>query len=247
MDKLIYTAMSGAKATMSRQASVANNLANVSTTGFRAEMNRLRAVPVQSEALPSRAHVVEATLGADMRAGAIMQTGRSLDMAIQGEGWFAVRAADGSEAYTRDGSFTVDANGMLRTRSGLEVLDDGGNPITLPPDNSIELGGDGTLTATPRDGTLNAANPVARLKLVNPDPATMQRRDDGLFRTAGNQPAAADDNVKALGGALEGSNVSMVNQMVQMISLQRHYEMHTKLLQTAQEDDRAATQILSRT
>ncbi|MFT4173897.1 MAG: flagellar basal-body rod protein FlgF [Rhodocyclaceae bacterium] len=246
MDKLIYTAMTGAKATMSQQASVANNLANVSTTGFRAEMNRLRAVPVHSEALPSRAFVAEVTAGADLSAAPLMQTGRSLDMAIQGDGWFAVRAKDGSEAYTRDGSFTVDPNGVLRTRGGLEVLDDGGNPITLPPDNAIEVGGDGTLTATPRGGTLNAANAVGRLKLVNPAVGDIKRSDDGLFRVT-NGPAAVDESVRTVGGALEGSNVSMVEEMVRMISLQRHYEMHTKLLQTAQDDDRAATQILTRT
>lgn len=243
MDKLIYTAMTGAKATMGQQAAVANNLANVSTTGFRAEMHRLRAVPVQSEALPTRAFVVDSTEGSDFSSGPMSQTGRSLDAAINGAGWFAVSLPDGSEAYTRSGSFKLDENGILRTQGGLEVVGDSGQ-ISIPPDNSVEIGGDGTITATPLTGAATAT-PVARLKLVNPPEADLVRGADGLYRQRNGEQAVADETVRVGGGYLEGSNVNLAEQMVSMISLSRHYETQMRLLSNAQENDRSATQVLA--
>lgn len=243
MDKLIYTAMTGAKATMGQQAAVANNLANVSTTGFRAEMHRLRAVPVQSEALPTRAFVVDSTEGSDFSSGPLSQTGRSLDAAINGAGWFAVSLPDGSEAYTRSGSFKLDENGILRTQGGLEVVGDSGQ-ISIPPDNSVEIGGDGTITATPLTGAATAT-PVARLKLVNPPEADLVRGADGLYRQRNGEQAVADETVRVGGGYLEGSNVNLAEQMVSMISLSRHYETQMRLLSNAQENDRSATQVLA--
>jgi flagellar basal-body rod protein FlgF len=157
---------------------------------------------------------------------------------------FAVQALDGSEGYTRNGSFNVDADGVLRTNTGLQVLGDSG-PITIPPDNSIEIGQDGTITATPSTGARNAANAVGRLKLVNPAESDLSRGEDGLFRTANGAPAAQDDTLKVAGGFIEGSNVNVVEQMVSMVSLARHFEMQTKLIATAQEDDKAATAIIS--
>ncbi|MEN3112161.1 flagellar basal-body rod protein FlgF [Uliginosibacterium paludis] len=243
MDKLIYTAMTGAKATMGQQAAVANNLANVSTTGFRAELHRLRAVPVQSEALPTRAFVVDSTTGSDFTSGPMSQTGRSLDAAINGSGWFAVSLPDGSEAYTRSGCFKLDENGILRTQGGLEVVGDSGQ-ISIPPDNSVEIGGDGTITATPLTGAATAT-PVARLKLVNPPEADLVRGGDGLYRLASGEQAQADETVRVGGGYLEGSNVNLAEQMVSMISLSRQYETQMRLLSNAQENDRSATQVLT--
>ncbi len=243
MDKLIYTAMTGAKATMGQQAAVANNLANVSTTGFRAEMHRLRAVPVQSEALATRAFVVDSTEGSDFSSGPMSQTGRSLDAAINGAGWFAVSLPDGSEAYTRSGSFKLDENGILRTQGGLEVVGDSGQ-ISIPPDNSVEIGGDGTITATPLTGAATAT-PVARLTLVNPPEADLVRGADGLYRQRNGEQAVADETVRVGGGYLEGSNVNLAEQMVSMISLSRHYETQMRLLSNAQENDRSATQVLA--
>ncbi|MDQ8023754.1 MAG: flagellar basal-body rod protein FlgF [Moraxellaceae bacterium] len=244
MDRLIYTAMTGAKATMGQQAAVSHNLANVSTTGFRAEIHKLRAVPVQTQALPSRAFVVDASVASDFKAGPMMPTGNPLDMAIQGQGWFAVRTPDGQEAYTRDGSFTMDAGGQLRTRDGSLVLGDGG-PIAIPQDNSLMVGPDGSITGVPDSGARNAAQQLGRLKLVNPPVDQLQRGEDGLFRLPNNQVAPADPAVRVANGYLEGSNVSIVEQMVSMISLARNFDMHTKMLSTAQENDRAATQIIS--
>ncbi|WP_018610385.1 flagellar basal-body rod protein FlgF [Uliginosibacterium gangwonense] len=246
MDRLIYTAMTGAKATMGQEAAVAHNLANATTTGFRAEVHRLRAVPVQSQALPSKAFVVDASIGADYTPGTIVQTGRSLDAAINGKGWFAVQMADGSEAYTRSGSFTIDAEGVLRTRSGLEVVGDSG-PISIPPDNTIDIAADGSINATPTTGALTTSNVVARLKLVNPDEANLDRGENGLFKMKDGSQADADPLVRVAGGYLEGSNVNVVEQMVTMISLARQYDLNTRLLQAAQDNDKAAAQILSLT
>lgn len=243
MDRLIYTAMTGAKATMGQEAAVAHNLANATTTGFRAEVHRLRAVPVQSQALPSKAFVVDASIGADYTPGTIVQTGRSLDAAINGKGWFAVQMADGSEAYTRSGSFTIDAEGVLRTRSGLEVVGDSG-PISIPPDNTIDIAADGSITATPTTGARTTSTVVARLKVVNPDEANLDRGGNGLFKMKDGSQADADPLVRVAGGYLEGSNVNVVEQMVTMISLARQYDLNTRLLQTAQDNDKAAAQIL---
>lgn len=244
MDKLIYTAMSGAKATMGQQATVANNLANATTTGFRAQLNRFRAVDVQSSAMHTRAFVVDDTVATDFRSGPMIKTDNTYDVAIQGTGMFAVQTPDGREAYTRNGGFTVDTNGVLRTNAGLSVVGDSG-PITIPPDNGIEIGQDGTITATPTTGARNAANAVGRLKLVDPAETDLRRGEDGLFRTTTGTPAAQNDNVKVVGGFVEGSNVSVVEQMVSMVSLARQFEMQTKILETAQDDDKAATAIIA--
>jgi len=244
MDRLIYTAMTGAKHTMGQQAAVSNNLANATSTGFRTEMHKLRAVPVISDATyDSRAFVVDASVATDFTPGPLQQTGRNLDVAVEGKGWFAVQLADGSEAYTRDGSFEVSANGVLQTRNGLPVVGDGG-PITLPPDNEIVIGKDGSISAVPSSGARNQVNVVGRLKLVNPPEAELQRGEDGLFRQANGNPAPVDENVQVASGYLEGSNVNVVDQMVTMISLARQFEMQTKMLQTAEANDQSATQIL---
>src|SRR6185295_11778417 len=131
MDRLIYTAMSGAKQTLGQQATVAHNLANLTTGGYRAETSVFRAVPIVGEGAPTRAFVVDSTPGADFTPGVIQATGRDLDIAVQGKGWIAVQAPDGSEAYTRAGSLQLSANGVLQTRTGHSVMGDGG-PISIP-------------------------------------------------------------------------------------------------------------------
>ena len=244
MDKLIYTAMSGASQTLGQQAAVAHNLANATSTGFRTEMHRLRAVAVQSEALPTRAFTVDASVATDFTPGPLRQTGRNYDLAVQGKGWLVVQLPNGSEAYTRNGSLEVSPNGLLQTRSGLPVAGDGG-PIAIPPDDEIVIGKDGTVSALPTTGTRSVVNVVARLKLVNPPEADLVRGEDGLFRLKAGGIAPADEAVQVAGGYLEGSNVNVVDQMVTMISLSRQFEMQTKMLQTAQTNDEAATRILT--
>jgi flagellar basal-body rod protein FlgF len=244
MDRLIYTAMTGAKHILEQQATTSHNLANATTTGFRAQVDQFRAVPVQGAILPTRAFVVDSTTGSDFRAGAIQHTGRELDVAVQGDGWIAVQAADGSEAYTRNGSLKMDENGVLLTRDGLTVMGDGG-PLSIPPGRNIALARDGTISLVPDGSEATGLTSVGRLKLVNPPAADLVRGDDGLFRLKGGTPASADPNVMLVSGALESSNVNVVDEMVNMISLARQFDMQIKLLQHAESNDGKATQLLS--
>lgn len=244
MDRLIYIAMTGAKHTMWQQASTAHNLANVTTTGYRAETNAFRALPVHGEGAKTRAFVVDSTTGADFTPGVIQHTGRDLDMAVQGKGWIAVQAADGSEAYTRNGSFQINVNGVLQTRNGQNVLGDGG-AISIPPDNDITVAKDGTISAIPTGQTLTSVTAVGRVKLVNPPEADLVKGEDGLFRLKSGQPAPADANVMLAGNSLESSNVNMVEAMVNMIAHARSFDMQIKLVTNAQSNDAKAGQILN--
>lgn len=248
MDRLIYTAMTGAAQTMGRQAAVAHNLANVTSTGYRAEEHRLRAVQVQSanapRPLPTRAFVVDASTHANFEPGPMQYTGRTLDVAVQGPGWIALAMPDGSEAYTRNGSLELSVNGVLQTRNGIPVQGDGGT-ITVPPDVKISIAKDGTVSVIPETGAQNTVNNVGRVKLVNPAEAELVRGGDGLFRLKSGDPAPMDDKTRIAGGYLEGSNVNPVEQMVTMISLSRQFEMQIKMLQSADQNDRSATQVIS--
>lgn len=244
MDRVIYTAMSGAKHVMEQQAAASNNLANATTTGFREQLNTFRAVPVVGEGLATRTFVVDSTAGTNFSAGPIQDTGRALDVAVQGPGWIAVQTADGGEAYTRGGSLKLSENGILQTQSGLNVAGDGG-PISIPPDVTIAVGVDGTVSSIPTMGTPNAVNILGRIKLVNPDEKALKRGDDGLFRMTVGTQAPPDADVKLIGGALEGSNVNVVESMVSMINLARQFDLNMKVVQTAQSDADKATQLLS--
>ncbi|MDE1181232.1 flagellar basal-body rod protein FlgF [Paraburkholderia sp.] len=250
MDRLIYTAMSGAAQALEQQAVVANNLANASTTGFRAQLATFRAVPMAFGDGSSvnddttRTFVLSSTPGADYSAGPIQQTGNPLDVAVQGPGWLAVQTADGNEAYTRAGNLHVDQNGQLVTATNLPVIGNGG-PLSIPPGAEVTIGKDGTVTAlTPGDPPTSVAI-VDQLKLVNPDPSTLKRGDDGLFHTADGNPADADQNVVLAPAALEGSNVNPVSAMVSMITNARQFQVQSKLLESADKNDQAANQLLS--
>ncbi len=244
MDRLIYTAMTGAKQAFLQQSGVAHNLANASTVGYRAMEHKFRAVPVQGEGAPTRAFVVDASVSDTFDQGPMMATGRPLDVAVQGAGWIAVEGANGQEAYTRAGNLQINANGQLQTSSGLNVLSDGG-PIGIPPDNSVTISPDGTVSTVPLFGSPNNVNVVGRIKLVNPPGNQLVRGDDGLFRTRNGVPAEVDENVKLASETLEGSNVNPVDSMVSMISLARQFEMQIKMLQTADSNAGKANQILS--
>jgi len=245
MDKLVYTAMTGARHLLDQQATTANNLANATTTGFRAQIDAFRAVPVVSEGLPTRTFVVSDTVGADFRAGPIETTGRSLDVAIKGEGWLAVQSADGSEAYTRNGSLKLNENGMLQTSSG-QMLQGENGPIAVPPNMDISISADGTVSGIDNGQTQpGPANVLGRIKLVNPPTAGLVRGDDGLFRQNSGEPAAADQNVRVAEGCLEGSNVNPVDAMVSMIALARSFDTQMSLLKNAENNAAKATQILA--
>lgn len=244
MDRLIYTAMTGARQAFVQQAGVAHNLANASTIGFRAMEHRFRAVPIQGEGQPTRAFVADASVADVFDQGPMMATGRPLDVAVKGDGWIAVQGENGQEAYTRAGNLQVNANGQLQTAGGYTVLSDGG-PIAVPPDNSVTIAPDGTVSVVPLFGTPNSANDVGRIKLVNPPRESLTRGDDGLFRLRSGQPAEADENLRLSPETLEGSNVNPVDAMVSLISLSRQFEMQIKLLQSADSNASKATQILS--
>jgi len=244
MDRMIYTAMSGAKHILEQQATNSHNLANVNSTGFRAQVDSFRAVPVVSEGLNTRTFVVDATVGTDFSSGPIEQTGRNLDVAIQGQGWLSVQRPDGSEAYTRNGALKVDENGLLKTASGLTVLGDGG-AISIPPDVSITIASDGTISSVNNTTLPGPSNIIGRLKLTNPAESSLSRAVDGLFVTKDGTPAEVDANVNVVSGALEGSNVNVVNAMVNMISLGRQFDMQMKLLQNAQNNADKAGQIFN--
>jgi flagellar basal-body rod protein FlgF len=243
MDRLIYTAASGAKHILDQQATTAHNLANVNTTGFRAQLDLFRAVPVQGDGLATRAFVVNATGGADFSQGALQMTGRDLDVALKGKGWIAVQMPDGSEAYTRHGSLQINENGVLQTHQGFAVAGDGGS-ITIPPEVNVTITADGTVAsiAASKPG---ASTPLGRLKLVNPDEKDLVRGDDGLFRLKSGQPAELDPAVAVVGGALENSNVSTIDSMVTMISLARSFETQMSLMKNAENNAAKATQILA--
>jgi flagellar basal-body rod protein FlgF len=246
MDRLIYTAMTGAAQSLEQQSVVANNLANASTTGFRAQLSAFRAVPMNFEngtGDTSRTFVLSSTPSNDYTPGPIQQTGNPLDVAVQGPGWLSVQTADGSEAYTRAGNLHVDANGQLVTATNQPVLGNAG-PLAIPPGAQVTIGRDGTVSALMPGDPPTAIATVDQLKLVNPDPATLTHSDDGLYRTASGDPADADPTVSVVPAALEGSNVNPVSAMVDMITNARQFQMQTKLLENASQNDQSADKLL---
>jgi flagellar basal-body rod protein FlgF len=239
MDRMIYLSMSGAKAALSRQDTLANNLANVSTNGFRAELTAFRAVPVRGDGASTRVFALESTPGYNTQAGPVNSTGRNLDVAMTGNSWLAVQGLDGTEAYTRAGSLDVNSEGVLVNREGLQVNGDGG-PITVPPNAQVDIAQDGTVTA--RVGNQKPQQ-LGKLKLVTPE-APMTRGVDGLFR-ADSGDLSADPTARVQSGALEGSNVSPVETMVGMIAAARQFEHQMKLLENAEKQDQQASKLLS--
>ena len=244
MDRLIYLAMTGAQQLLQQQAVASNNLANASTAGYKAETAAFRVAPVVGgPGHPTRAYAVASTTGADLAPGPIQTTGRDLDVAIEGDGFLAVQALDGTEGYTRNGSLAISPEGELRTRSGLTLLGEGG-PLTVPPESKITIGRDGTVSSVTEGPQANTVTIVGKLKLVKIDKADLIRGGDGLFRTRAGDAADADPSVVVASGALESSNVNTVSAMVDMINLARSFELQMKLLQHAEGNEQRATQIL---
>lgn len=241
MDKSIYISMSGARAAMRAQTVVNHNLANASTVGFRAELPE--AATVTGADNDARAYAGVATTRFSDAQGSIMSTGRPLDVAVRGEGWLVVEAPDGNEAYTRAGDLRVDAAGVLRNAAGHAVRSDGG-AITIPSQASIAVGHDGAISIVPTGQAANTLATVARIKLVRPDPATLERGADGLFRLKGGGVAPADSTVTLESGALESSNVNLAAQLVQMIETSRRFEWQMRGVRTAEENARNTGSLL---
>ena len=243
MDRMLYIGMSGAKEVMLSQGMNSNNLANVSTTGFREDLAQQRSMSVFGPGLPTRAFAMTERPGINFEPGPIESTGRALDMAIKQDGWFAVQAQDGTEAYTRAGDFRTTPQGQLVTGSGLPVMGNGG-PISIPPYETLTIGVDGTITIRPIGQGAAQLAQIDRIRLVNPDLSQMEKSRDGLFRLKDNAEAAPDAEVRIMPGMLERSNVSVVEAMAKMISLTRAFDLQVKMMSTAEEVDKSTNALM---
>ena len=237
MDESVYLAMTGAKQTEYAQAINSNNLANVSTVGFRADLHAFSSVPIEGPGVGSRINAVVDAYGTDFTQGPVAQTGRDLDVAIQGRGFIAVQAADGSEAYTRAGDLRVNAGGLLTTGAG--------GPVAIPPNASLVIGADGTVTVQPLGQGPETLAIVDRIKLVDPDPRQLVKGGDGLLRLPDGETAPASAEVRVTAGALEQSNVNVARTLVNMIELARQYEMQVNMIRNAKDNADASAQLLS--
>jgi len=243
MDRFLYVSMTGAKETLRAQASNNHNLANASTTGFRADMSAMQSRAVAGTGFASRVYATDSTTGWDRTSGAMQATGHDLDIAVQGEGWIAIQGKDGQEAYTRAGDLRVDPSGMLLNGAGHPVLADGG-PITVPAHSAVAVAGDGTISIVPVGQGPETMATVGRIKLVNPPADSMVRGEDGLFRTNSGIPAPADASVHVSSGALESSNINVADAMVNMIELSRLFDLQVKAMRTAEENGQSSAQLL---
>jgi flagellar basal-body rod protein FlgF len=243
MDKMIYLAMTGAKQTEFAQAINSNNLANVSTTGFRADLHAFSSVPVDGPGADSRVNAVVEAYGTDFAKGPVASTGRELDVAIQGDGFLAVHGEGGREAYTRAGDLRLDSGGLLTNGAGRLVMGEGG-PVAVPPHTSLSIGTDGTVSVQPLGQGPETLAIVDRIKLVDPDPRELAKGADGLFYKADGEDAEASASVRLTAGALEQSNVNIARTLVNMIELSRQYEMQVNVIKTSKEDADAAAQLM---
>jgi flagellar basal-body rod protein FlgF len=244
MDRMLYVAMSGAKETLRAQAVNNHNIANASTTGFRADLAAFQSRAVDGSGFASRVYTQSASTGWDHQQGALLSSGRDLDIAVNGPGWIAVQGPDGKEAYTRAGDLQLDPTGQLTTGTGHPVLGDSG-PVVIPPYSSLFIAGDGSISIVAQGQTSQTTSTIGRIKLVNPTNEQLDRSDDGLFRMKDGSTAPADAAVKVASGVLEASNVNAAEAMVNMIELARHFEMQVKAIRSAEENAQAATKLMS--
>lgn len=240
---MLYVAMTGAQQNMLAQAVNTNNLANINTTGFRADLAVARSQPLYGYGQPSRVYAMTERAGTDFTPGTLNTTGRDLDIAIDGQGWIAVQDANANEAYTRSGNLRLTSTGQLLTGSGFAVLGDGG-VISVPPANKIEINNEATITIVPAGGTSVSLVVVDRIKLVNPPAGDLYKGADGLIRLKDGRQAEAEANVKIVPGTLESSNVNAVEALVNMIELARQFEMQIKMMQLAEQNDERTVKLM---
>ena len=244
-DRALYVAMTGASAMLRGQATVAQNLANVDSTGFQATLDATVAVPVAGPGLPTRVAATARTLGVDARAGAIHNTGNPLDVALKPERWLAVQDASGGTAYTRAGDLTLNANGMLMTARGQPVLGADGAPVSIPAYQALEIGQDGTISIVPQGQPASTMAEAGRLQVVAAKTTELQRGDDGLMRPRPGVAPAPATGASLTSGTLEDSNVRAADALVSMIELSRKFEMQVQLLQRTDENARATSSLVS--
>lgn len=244
MDKLAYTSVNAMKSLMNRQTAIANNMANSNTVGFKADMVSAKAQYLHGPGHDSRAMAVERDMQADMNPGTIMQTGRPLDVALEGDAMFAVQAADGKEAYSRRGDFRVEASGAMITGDGFPVLGDSG-PITIPPSDRVDIGNDGTVFFVPQGGDPAQPQELGKIKLVSMTGSAISKGPDALFHVADDGTLPVDENARVVSGALESSNVNMTAALVDMIETSRAWETQARLLRMTEELDDSSANVMS--
>lgn len=244
MDKAMYVAMTGAAETLRAQAVNAQNLANVSTTGFRAVLAQAESIPINGEGWPTRVNSVLGTQDFDATQGALQHTGRDLDVALtRPDAWLAAQSPTGETAYTRAGNLQLTSTGQVTTGAGHPVLADGG-PLTLPPATKISIASDGTVTVQPQGSSAQTLSVVGRLQVMQIDPSQLRRGEDGLMRLASDASAEPLAGAALTTGALESSNVNATDAMVRMISLARQFELQVQAIRTAEENDKASSNLL---
>ncbi|MCK5336730.1 MAG: flagellar basal-body rod protein FlgF [Gammaproteobacteria bacterium] len=243
MDRLLYISMTGAAQNMRAQQTISHNLANVSTTGFQADLDAYKSLALKGDGFDSRVFNQHYRAGVDFQKGSMLNTGRELDAAIQGDGLIAVQARDGSESYTRAGDFRVDQNGFLTTGTGLLVLGEGG-PVSIPPYQKLDIGSDGSISIVALGQTADSVTIVDRIKLVNPELSQLQKSEDGLLKMKGGEPVEADANVRLVSGTLESSNVNAVSELVRLLDNSRQFELQVKMMKAAEEADQSSTKLM---
>jgi flagellar basal-body rod protein FlgF len=243
MDRLIWTAVSGMSASMARQRMIASNMANAQTIGFRAETMQFTPVTLKGPSLEARALSDAEVRGARMEAGSLVQTGRPLDVALQGQALLAVQGEDGSETYTRRGDLSLTPAGLLVNGEGRPVLGEGG-PVSVPPGSDVSLAPDGAVLVRDRATPDAPLAQVEKLKLASPVGSRIGKALDGLFRVAGGGVLPADPEARLASGTLEQSNVRPSEVLVEMVEAQRLYDMRTKLVATAKELDEGGASLM---
>ncbi len=243
MDRMLYIAMTGAEQNMQALSVISNNIANSNTTGFRADFAAMRSMPLYGEGEPSRVYAMAERPGTDFSRGAMMTTGRDLDIAVKGDGFIAVQGMDGKEAYTRAGDLQVTTLGQLVTGAGYPVMGNNG-PISIPPFEKLEIGGDGTISIVAQGDAVSSIQTIDRIKVVKPQLTKLYKGEDGLLRLKGGEKADADASAHIISGTLEGSNVNAATSLVDMIEIARQFEVQTKMMKIAEQDDERTARIL---
>jgi len=237
--------MSGAKERMNALAIHSNNLANANKTGFKSDFEQARSMQVHGHGLPTRVFSLAESPGQNFDSGIVHSTGRELDAAIEGDGWFVVKSEMGDEGLTRSGNFKIDVDGFLVDQKGQRIAGDQGEDIFIPmPIEKFNIRQDGVIEIRPEGAPPDGMEEIAQLKLVNPNVQDIMRGADGLFRRIDGEQAAFSGDVVVSNGRLEASNVNLSSELTNMINLQRGFEMQIKMMKKAEEIDKSAETLL---
>ncbi|QIG78705.1 flagellar basal-body rod protein FlgF [Stakelama tenebrarum] len=243
MDRLVYTALSGLRSQMQAQAAIANNIANASTIGYRADRVSFDRMMLTGSGFDTRQMASTSVHDADRGAGAMLQTDNPLDIAVTTDSWIAVQSASGPEAYTRRGDLSVAPSGVLETGDGFPVMGSGG-PITVPPHESISISGDGTVSIVPPGGDPDQPQEIDKIKLVSTQGSDTVKGLDNLLHVRGGGVLPEDMEAGVRSGALEQSNVNLTQALVDMIENQRAYEVQANLLKEAKKMDEQTASLM---